>query len=75
VSVVSVKVSKEIKEKMEKTRDRVDWPEEIRRAILRKLEELEREQTIGEVDKMLAELPVQPKGTVSRLVREDRDAH
>lgn len=51
---MSVKVSKEIKEKMEKTRDKVDWPEEIRRAILRKLEELEREQTIGEVDKMLA---------------------
>jgi hypothetical protein len=42
---------------------------------MRKLEELEREQTIVEVDRMLSKLPVQAKGTVSRLVREARDAH
>ena len=75
MSVVSVKVPREVKERMERTKDRVDWPEEIRRSIIRKLEELEREQTIVEVDRMLSKLPVQAKGTVSRLVREDRDVH
>jgi len=75
MSVVSVKVPKEIKEKMERTKDSVDWPEEIRRAIIRKLEEIERKQAIEKVEKMLAELPVQPKGTISSLIREDRDAH
>lgn len=75
MNVISIKVPKELKEKMEKTKDRVNWPEEIRKSIVKKLEELEREQTISEVEKMLAELPVQPKGTISSLVREDRDAH
>ncbi|MGQ9744374.1 MAG: hypothetical protein ACUVQW_07180 [Candidatus Bathycorpusculaceae bacterium] len=32
---------------MEETRDRVNWPEEIRKSIIKKLGELERGQTIG----------------------------
>ena len=75
MAVVSVKVSKEIKEKMKKTEGKVNWPEEIRRSILGKIEELERRETVERVERSLAELPVQPKGTVTALVREDRDTH
>jgi len=75
MAVVSVKVPKEIKEKMKKTEGKVNWPEEIRRSILEKIEELERRENVENVARSLAGLPFQPKGTVTALVREDRDAH
>jgi len=75
MSVVSVKVPKEIKDKMRKTKGKVDWPEEIRRSIIEKIEEIERKETIENVEKLLAKLPVQPRRAISRLVREDRGTH
>jgi len=75
VSVVSVKVPEEVKEKMKRTRDKVDWPEEIRNFIKDKVEELERRERVEKVERMLAELPTQAKGTASELVRYDRDSH
>jgi len=75
MSVVSVKVPKEIKDKMRKNKGKVDWPEEIRRSIVEKIEEIERKETIENVEKLLAKLPVQPRRAISKLVREDRDAH
>lgn len=75
MSVVSVKVSDKVKEKMKRTKDRVDWPQEIRAFIEGKLEELERRERAKKVERMLAKLPAQAKGTASELVRHDRDSH
>jgi len=41
----------------------------------KKLERLKREKTISKVERMLADLPIQPRGTILDLIREDRDAH
>lgn len=41
MSVVSFKVRGEVKEKMMKYKDRINWPEELRRFVEEKIRELE----------------------------------
>ncbi len=71
--VVSVKVEERMKKDMEKYRNQIDWPDEIRNFIGGKLEQVQREATLKEVEKVLGGLPSVPSGTAARLVREDRD--
>jgi aspartate/tyrosine/aromatic aminotransferase len=75
VSVFSVKLRREVKEKMEKYRDRVNWAEEVRRFIENKLRELEAEENF---EIILSELRRAswsvPKGFSVESVREDRDS-
>jgi len=75
MSVVSVRISRELKEKMDRFRNRVNWAEEIRRFIEERVRELEREKVLKEVEKLLHGLPTQPRGVISSVVREDRDSH
>jgi hypothetical protein len=74
VPVVSVKVEDRMKRGMEKYRDAINWPEEIRRFIGGRIEQVEREASIKDVEKLLRAVPRTPKGTASRLVRQDRDS-
>jgi hypothetical protein len=73
MSVVSVKVSPKTKKEMEKLRDSIEWPEEIRGFIESRLEQEKRKQTVEHVEKILKGAHPVPKGTSARLVREDRD--
>ncbi|GBC70138.1 hypothetical protein HRbin01_01846 [archaeon HR01] len=75
MSVVSVKVPRWVKEKMKQYDGVVNWPEEIRRSIINKLEELERERAVEEAIKLLENVRPAPEGTAATLVREDRDSH
>jgi len=75
LSVVTVKVSDEIKKDMEKRKKRINWAEEIRQFISNKIEEGQRRQNIEKADKLLQKSRKLPKGTAARLVREDRDSH
>jgi hypothetical protein len=56
VSVFSVKIKRELKEKMEKYRDRVNWAEEVRGFIESKIRELKAEENyeriLGELKKV-----------------------
>lgn len=74
MSVVSVKVPRWVKEKMREYGDVVNWPEEIRKSIIAKLEELERRRAVEEAVKLLEKVRPAPTGTAERLVREDRDS-
>jgi hypothetical protein len=73
--VFSVKISRELKEKMEKYRGRVNWAEEIRKTIEERIRELEAEENFERVLRELekAEWGV-PKGFSVMSVREDRDS-
>ena len=75
MSVFSVKLRREVKEKMVKYRDRVNWAEEVRRFIENKLRELEAEENF---EIILSELRRAswsvPKGFSVESVREDRDS-
>jgi len=75
MAVVSVKVPKWVKEKMKAYADVVEWPEEIRRLIIAKIEELERIGAVEKAIKLLEQIPPASKGTARALVREDRDRH
>ena len=75
MSVVSVKVPPGFREKMRAHADSVRWPDEIRRFLQERLEELEREKALSEAIELLESLPTAPRGTARSLVREDRDGH
>lgn len=75
MSVVSVRVPRELKEKMRKYRDKINWSEEIRRFIENKILEAERENTLSKLEELIKQLPTVPRGTASRYVREDRDSN
>ena len=73
MSVVSVRVPKELKERMDALRDVVNWSEEIRAFIERRVAELEQEKAIEELERLIEKLPPAPKGVALKYVREDRD--
>ncbi|MEL9940352.1 MAG: CopG family transcriptional regulator [Ignisphaera sp.] len=75
MSVFSVKLRREIKEKMDRYRDRVNWAEEVRRFIESKLREIEADDNIRNVVNMLSQLPIEsPRGSSVTSIREDRDS-
>lgn len=74
-SVVSVKVRRELKERMLKYRDRVNWPEVIRSFIEEKLRQLEAEDNLAEILEELRKATWRaPKGFAVESVREARDS-
>jgi len=72
---VSVKVPSWVREKMKAYSERVQWPEEIRRMLVSRIEELERAKAVEEATRLLDSMPPAPKGTARKLVSEDRDSH
>lgn len=74
LETVSIKVPREVKEKM-KELHRVNWPEELRAFIIRRIKEIERRKALEEVEEILKTVKGVPKGTSAKLVREDRDGH
>jgi len=75
LSVISIRVPRSLKERMDRVKDRVKWSDEIRRFIEERLNEIEKEEVLRRVEELLEGLPLQPKGFASSLVREDRDSH
>jgi hypothetical protein len=73
MSVVSVKVSPKTKKEMERLRDSIVWPEEIRGFIEGRLEQEKRRQAVERAEETLKGARPVPKGTAAKLVREDRD--
>ena len=72
--VVSFRVSREVKERMERLKGYVNWPEELRAYVTRRVEELEREINFREVVEELRKTGSAPKGFSVASVREDRDS-
>jgi hypothetical protein len=72
--VLSIRVPKEIKRKMELLKDVIDWNEEIRKFLECRVDELYRRRVLEEVRKVIERLPEMPRGTVTAYVREDRDS-
>ena len=74
-SVVSIRVSEELRGEMDRLRDRICWNDEIRDFVKARVEEQIRQEAITLLVSYVETLPGVPKGTASRLVREDRDSH
>jgi len=70
-----VKIRREVKEKMERYRDRVNWAEEVRRFFEEILRRLEAEENFESIVRRLDGARWQvPGGYSAALVREDRDS-
>jgi len=75
MTTVSFKVPREMKEKMKETQ--INWSEELRGFVARRISEIWKEKSLTEIDSMLEEIFLKKtqKGTASKIVREDRDRH
>jgi len=73
--VVSFKVRSEVKEKMKKYKNLVNWGEELRRFVEEKLRELEARENFKRVLEELEKATwCVPQGFSTSSVREDRDS-
>ncbi len=72
---VTFRVPKELKERMDKLRGYVNWSEEVRLFLEKRVRELEQARAIEELEKLIRNLPEVPRGAVTGYVREDRDSH
>lgn len=74
-AVFSVKIKRELKEKMNKYRDKVNWAEEVRKFIEETLRKLEAESNFKYILKQLETASWKvPTGFSASSVREDRDS-
>jgi len=72
VSVISVRVPRELKEEMRKLN--INWSEEIRKFIARRIDEELRKRRIEEALAMLRGTGSVERGFAEKAVREDRDS-
>ncbi|MCD6222279.1 MAG: hypothetical protein J7K12_01155 [Thermoplasmata archaeon] len=73
MEVISFRVPKNLKEEMKKIK--VDWSEEMRKFIERKIRSYRKEQSIKKIDLIIKSLPKTKKGTAEKYMREDRDSN
>ena len=72
--VISIRVPEELKREMDKLRGEVNWSEEIRKFIKRRIEEYRKKEIFDELVEYIKTLPEAPKGIAHELVRESRDS-
>ena len=73
MDVISVRVSKELKRMMKEVD--INWSEEIRKFIEKKVREYKRLKALEEIDSLLSDIPEAEVGTAKDYVREDRDSN
>ena len=73
-TVISIRVPEELKREMDKLRGEVNWSEEIRKFIKRRIEEYRKKEIFDELVEYIKTLPEAPEGIAHELVRESRDS-
>ncbi len=73
MEVISIRIPRELKKSMKEIE--INWSEEIRKFIEKKVREYKRVKALEEIDAMLANLPKAEKETAKNYVREDRDSN
>jgi len=74
-TTISIRVSRELKRKMDSLRGYINWSEEIRRFIENRIREFGQQKAIEELEKIIKRLPPCPRGTAREYVRGDRDSY
>jgi hypothetical protein len=74
-AVISIRVPPDIKQEMEKLKTEINWNEEIKSFLRKKIEDRKKKITIERTIRIIETLPETPKGTSAKMVREDRDSH
>ncbi len=71
---VSFRIPRELKERMDRLRGRVNWSEEVRRFLEKRIREYEQLEAINELEELIRSLPRSPRSVAVGYVREDRDS-
>ncbi len=73
MNVISVRVPKELKRMMKEID--INWSEEIRKFIEKRIREYRKLRALEEIDSMLSDIPEVKAGTAKSYVRDDRDSN
>ncbi len=73
--IVSFRIPRELKKKMDRFKGTINWSEELRKFIEKRIEELEQQKVIEELEETIKRIPLIPKGIATRYIREDRDSY
>ncbi len=73
MDVISVRVPKELKRMMKEID--INWSEEIRKFIEKRIREYRKLRALEEIDSMLSDIPEVKAGTAKSYVRDDRDSN
>ena len=73
--VISIRIPKKLKEKIDSLRDMVNWSDEIRRFLEEKVKEYHRKKVLNEIHQLIESLPEAKVGTAADYVRDDRDSN
>lgn len=73
--VLSIRIPKELKRRMERLRNIVDWRREIIEFLEERIKYYERREVLMRLRNILQRHPELPSGIALRFVREDRDSH
>jgi len=74
-TVISIRVPRRLKEKMDRLKSQVNWSEEVRKFLEYRVEQLYRKVVLEDIREIIEQVPESKKGTSARYVREDRDSN
>ena len=73
--VISIRVPEETRSEMKKLRRFINWNQEIRDFIKKRVDDKKKDDVLTSVTERLKKNPVLPSGSAAQLVRADRDSH
>jgi hypothetical protein len=73
--VISIRVSEETWSEMKKLRRFINWNQEIRAFIQKRVDDKKKDDVLTSVTELLKKNPALPSGSAAQLVRSDRDGH
>ncbi len=73
--VISIRVPEETRSEMKKLRRFINWNQEIRAFIQKRVDDKKKDDVLASVTERLKKNPVLPSGSAAQFVRTDRDSH
>jgi len=73
--VISIRVPEETRIEMKKLRRFINWNQEIRAFIQKRVDDKKKDDVLASVTESLKNNPVLPSGSAAQFVRTDRDSH
>jgi hypothetical protein len=73
--VISIRVPEQTRSDMKKLRRFINWNQEIRDFIKKRIDDKKKDDILASVTQRLKKIPALPSGSAAQLVRADRDRH
>jgi hypothetical protein len=73
--VISIRVSEQTRSEMKRLRRFINWNQEIRDFIQKRVDDKKKDDVLASVTERLKKNPTLPSGSAAQLVRTDRGRH